>query len=84
MEPKNRDLAGDNRTALDFIATHRLFDTVPAIKEDYSDLLPNPPEDPTSWRAARSSASCGMLPLKVTQVPAIFPQELHRAKRRAS
>lgn len=29
------------------------FEADPAMKEDYSDLLPNPPLDPTAWRGAQ-------------------------------
>lgn len=32
------------------LATHELFDKNSAPVEDYSDLLPNAPPDPTSWR----------------------------------
>lgn len=32
-----------------FIAAHAVSDTA-SSKEDYSDLMPNPPEDPTAWR----------------------------------
>lgn len=34
-------------------ARKALFKADPTMKEDYSDLSPNPPEDPTAWRGAR-------------------------------
>lgn len=47
-----------------FISTHELFDPATLNTEDYSDLMPNPPEDPTAWRGAlfrrlRNAAASG-------------------------
>jgi DNA-binding ferritin-like protein len=41
----------NDREAAGYTAMHVLFDTA-APKEDYSDLMPNPPDDPTAWRGA--------------------------------
>jgi hypothetical protein len=46
-------LSGNLRASLSFLAMHALFDAVPATEEDYSDLSPNPPDDPTAWRGAQ-------------------------------
>lgn len=41
-------LRGQIRVGVGFVVTHTLLRT-----EDYSDLLPNPPEDAFAWRGAQ-------------------------------
>jgi hypothetical protein len=48
-----QQLPGNVRAGLSFITIYTLFDAVPAIEEDYSDLSPNPPQDLTAWRGAQ-------------------------------
>jgi hypothetical protein len=47
---QTRLIAGRGRNLL---ATHELSDQASMPVEDYSDLLPNPPQDPTAWRGAQ-------------------------------
>ena len=49
-------LHGSVRSELSFLTLYVLFDAIPALEEDYSDLLPNPPADPTAWRGAQFRA----------------------------
>jgi hypothetical protein len=41
---------------LSFITMHTLFDAVPPMEEDYSDLSPSPPHEETAWRGAKFRA----------------------------